>query len=62
VLLYVLNIWNSLKTRTGARLLNNSGFYLYEVANYSKAEPLYKRALQICEKVMGGDKMSTTIL
>jgi len=36
-----------------ARLLNQAGFYLKERARYAEAEPLYRRALAIREKVLG---------
>jgi len=39
----------------GARLLNQAGCYLDDRARYSEAEPLYRRALAIDEKVYGPD-------
>ena len=36
-----------------ALLLNNTGYYLYERARYSEAEPLLVRALQIRERLLG---------
>ena len=42
-----------------ARLLNQSGRYLDGRARYAEAEPLYQRALAICEKVLGPDHPST---
>jgi len=36
-----------------ARLLNQSGHYLYGRARYREAEPLLQRALAICEKRWG---------
>ncbi|MDP3105470.1 MAG: tetratricopeptide repeat protein [Candidatus Methanoperedens sp.] len=35
------------------RLLNQVGFYQYERALYSEAEPMYRRALEINEKLLG---------
>jgi len=35
------------------RLLNHSGCYLVDRAQYAEAEPLYRRALAICEKALG---------
>ncbi len=34
-----------------AILLNQAGFYQYERALYSEVEPMYRRALEICEKI-----------
>jgi tetratricopeptide (TPR) repeat protein len=36
-----------------ARLLNETGHYLYERARYAEAQPLYQRALEIGEKTQG---------
>src|SRR5579859_1006747 len=36
-----------------ARLLNNAGYYLQARARYSEAEPMYRRALEICEEQLG---------
>jgi tetratricopeptide (TPR) repeat protein len=41
------------------RLLNQAGYYLYEHARYSEAEPLYQRALAIFERVLGADHPDT---
>ncbi len=38
-----------------AILLNDAGFYQYERALYSEAEPMYRRALEIREKSLGKD-------
>ena len=35
------------------RVLSETGRYLYERAQYKEAEPLYQRALVICEQVLG---------
>lgn len=42
-----------------ALLLNQTACYLYEVASYTKAEPLYQRALRIREQVEGADHPNT---
>ncbi len=36
-----------------ARLLNQTGYYLYDRVLYAQAEPLYQRALAIREKQVG---------
>ncbi len=38
-----------------ARLLNQVGYYLKDRAQYVEAEPLYRRALKIWERVLGPD-------
>ncbi|MEK7831763.1 MAG: CHAT domain-containing protein, partial [Acidobacteriota bacterium] len=38
-----------------SRLLNQTGAYLYERAQYAEAEPLYRRALEIDERSFGSD-------
>ena len=43
-----------------ARLLNKAGYYLNGRAQYAEAEPLCKRALAICEKVLGLDHPNVT--
>ncbi len=45
-----------------ARLLNQAGYYLDEHAQYTEAEPLYQRALAICEKTLGPDHPNTTTI
>ncbi|HVB22938.1 MAG TPA: tetratricopeptide repeat protein [Ktedonobacteraceae bacterium] len=42
-----------------AALLNKAGYYLYDLAFYADAEPLYQRALQIREQVLGPQHPST---
>ncbi len=44
-------------------LLNNAASYLYCRARYAEAEPLYQRALEICEKALGPDdpKVATAL-
>lgn len=42
-----------LMTVTAAHLLQLTGHYLYERARYREAEPLYERALAICEQALG---------
>jgi tetratricopeptide (TPR) repeat protein len=42
-----------------ARLLNQAAFYLYEHALYEQAEPLYRRALAIVEKLLGPEHPDT---
>ncbi|MBA2393743.1 MAG: tetratricopeptide repeat protein [Ktedonobacteraceae bacterium] len=39
--------------KEAARLLNEAGYYLGDRAQYAEAEPLYERALAICEEVLG---------
>ena len=41
------------------RLLNQAGYYLYEHAQYTEAEPLYQRALAIREKMLGAEHLLT---
>jgi tetratricopeptide (TPR) repeat protein len=41
------------------RLLNAAGHYLKERARYHEAEPLYLRALAICEEQLGNDNPDT---
>ncbi len=43
------------------RLLNGAGYYLYEHAQYSEAEPLLERALAIREKVLGAEHPDTAL-
>ncbi len=40
-------------------LLNQAAFYLYERARYPEAEPLYVRALAICEQQLGAEHPQT---
>jgi len=42
-----------------AQLLNKAGNYLYEHAQYTEAEPFYRRALAIHEKQLGADHPDT---
>ncbi len=42
-----------------ARLLRQAGWYLYERGLYGQAEPLYQRALAICEQVLGPEHPDT---
>lgn len=42
-----------------ARLLNKAGYFLYDQAQYSLAEPLFQRALAIREKVLGAEHRET---
>ncbi len=42
-----------------ARLLNRTGFYLEKQALYTVAEPLYQRALAICEQRLGATHPNT---
>jgi tetratricopeptide (TPR) repeat protein len=48
-----------LELREGASLLNRSARYLYERALYMEAEPLYLRALALCEKLLGPEHLDT---
>jgi len=41
------------------RLLNDVGYYLYDRAQYVEAEPLFRRALEIRERVRGPDHPDT---
>ncbi|MBV9038363.1 MAG: tetratricopeptide repeat protein, partial [Acidobacteriaceae bacterium] len=50
-----------LRFEEAARLLNQTGFYLYERARYNKAEPLHQRALAIYEQALGPDHPSVTL-
>ncbi len=45
----------NLQLEEGARLLNQTAFYLNERARYADAEPLYQRALRINEQALGAD-------
>lgn len=45
----------NLQTKEGARLLNQTAFYLTERARYADAEPLYQRALRIDEETHGAN-------
>ena len=45
----------SIKHAEAARLLHETGSYFYMVAQYEQAEPLFKRALQIREQVLGSE-------
>ena len=42
-----------------ADLLNITASYLYDVAQYPEAEPLYQRALAIRERVLGAEHPDT---
>ncbi|MBV9689626.1 MAG: tetratricopeptide repeat protein [Ktedonobacteraceae bacterium] len=44
-----------------AGLLNETGRYLYERGLYVQAEPLYQRALRICEHQLGPDHPATAL-
>ena len=48
-----------LRIPEAARLLNRVGFYLYNRARYTEAEPLLRRALAIREKRLGPDHPDT---
>jgi len=48
-----------MNTLEAARLLNQAGYYLYERARYTEAEPLYQRALKICEQQVGPQHPNT---
>jgi tetratricopeptide (TPR) repeat protein len=47
------------ESANAARLLNQTGYYLGERAEYSAAEPLYRRALAIGAKALGTDDLET---
>ena len=44
-----------LRVPEAARLLHQAGFYLLFRARYAEAEPLFRRALVICEQALGPD-------
>ncbi|HZO86771.1 MAG TPA: tetratricopeptide repeat protein [Chthonomonadaceae bacterium] len=44
--------WAELETEDVARLYNQTAYYLYDRAQYSEAEPLYKEALAIRRKAL----------
>ena len=44
--------WN-ITSSEAAHLLNATGSYLQDRAQYADAKPLYQRALQICEQQLG---------
>lgn len=44
-----------------ATILNNLGFIHHKQGQYAQAEPLYKRALAICEKSLGIDHPTARI-
>jgi tetratricopeptide (TPR) repeat protein/nucleoside phosphorylase len=45
-----------------ASILNRTGFYLKEHALYALAEPLYQRALAICEQQLGAEHPDTATI
>ncbi|MCA9501168.1 MAG: tetratricopeptide repeat protein, partial [Nitrospira sp.] len=45
-------ITNDLRLQEGARILNQTAFYVFLRARYAEAEPLYQRALAINEQVL----------
>jgi tetratricopeptide (TPR) repeat protein len=49
----------SLDSEDSARLLNEAAVYLFERARYSEAEPLYRMAMEIRQKVLGPDDLAT---
>jgi tetratricopeptide (TPR) repeat protein len=48
-----------LEFHEGGRLLNQAGYYLAERAEYGQAEPLYRRALAVREKLEGPEHPKT---
>ncbi len=48
-----------IETENVARLNNQVGYYLKQRAQYATAEPLYERALEIGEKVLGAEHPDT---
>lgn len=44
------------------RALNNLAGLLQDQGNYEEARPLYERALEICEKVLGAEHPSTEVI
>jgi tetratricopeptide (TPR) repeat protein len=50
----LINKWD-FEFPEAAQLLNQAASYLFRRGHYGKAEPLYERALEICEKVLGPD-------
>ena len=51
----------SVKTAAAARLWNQAASYLYEQAQYAKAEPLYRRSLAIWEESFGPDHADVAV-
>lgn len=49
------------QTENASRMLNQTGYYLEQRALYDEAEPLYRRALEICEKALGPEHPSTKL-
>jgi hypothetical protein len=58
VCLTLIEQWN-MSFPEATRLLTQAGTYLYEHAQYTEAEPLYRRALAIHEKMLGPDHPNT---
>jgi tetratricopeptide (TPR) repeat protein len=50
---------SGLETWEAARLLNDTAYYLEDRAEYTEAEPLYRRALEIREKTLGPNHSDT---
>jgi tetratricopeptide (TPR) repeat protein len=50
-----------LETTGAARLLNESGLYLGRRAQYAAAEPLYRSAIEISEKVLGPEHAAASL-
>ena len=48
-----------IETEEASRMLNQTAFYLKCRAQYVEAEPLYRRSLEICERVLGPDHPDT---
>ena len=53
----LIAVWN-IESDEAARLLNQTGLYLYQRARYAEAEPLYRSGLAIWEKMLGPDDPS----
>lgn len=52
---------HDLKFEESARLLNETGHYCFERAQYAEAEPLFKRTLAIRERVLGPEHPDTAM-
>jgi len=50
-----------IQTQAAGRMLNQAGAYLSDMGRYAETEPLYRRALKICEKVLGPEQSDTAL-
>jgi Tfp pilus assembly protein PilF len=56
----LIQVWG-MEFPEASRLLNQTGFYLYERAEYSHAESLFRRALAIDENVLGPNHLDAAL-